>query len=197
MGLLMDSPGFWHLEQGPGFFVKKISGWTESKKHLLVKGRSWMQIETQLLALWDEILKHLAIEHVVWRCAINTKNWSRGWKCGMPCTKSRHKNFYFLQGHSAPPRNFCRALSEIQERRLERLERLRDETRAPGILLPLCLVSTDGPWVVFSLRFYPESSILLKIMTFFLEILANSGKFLKILENSGNPWKFLNFGVLL
>ena len=50
------------------------------------------------------------------------------------------KNFYFLQGHSAPPRNFCRALSEIQERRLERLERLRDETRAPGILLPLCLV---------------------------------------------------------
>ena len=54
--------------------------------------------------------------------------------------KIHTKNFYFLQGHSAPPRNFCRALSEIQERRLERLERLRDETRAPGILLPLCLV---------------------------------------------------------
>ena len=84
--------------------------------------------------------------------------------------KIHTKNFYFLQGHSAPPRNFCRALSEIQERRLERLERLRDETRAPGILLPLSLVSTDGPWVVYSL-------ILLEIITF-------SSKSLEILENS-------------
>ena len=163
-----------------------------------------MQIETQLLALWDEILKHLAIEHVVWRCAINTKKWSRGWKLGKPPTKSTQKSFYFLQGHSAPPRNFCRALSEIQERRLERLERLRDETRAPGILLPLCLVSTDGPWVVLhwdsiqNHRFIENNDFFLenpweflKILEKFLEILENSWKFLKILENSWNSWKFL------
>ena len=94
------------------------------------------------------------------------------------------KNFYFRPGHSAPPRNFCRALSEIQERRLERLERLRDETRAPGILPPLCLVSTDGPWVVFHWDSIQNHRSIENNDTF----LENPWKFSEILENSWNSW---------
>ena len=172
----MDSPGFWHLEQGPGFCV------TKNLRLDRVEKTSFDQ-RTKLNADRDSTLgslrwdpktschwaRHLAM------CDQHEKMKSGVKVCAAPY-KIQRKNFYFRPGHSAPPRNFCRALSEIQERRLERLERLRDETRAPGIQ------QMAHEWFFF------------EILSRIIDFIENNDFFLKIL---GNSWKFLNFGVFL